>query len=126
MIITFGNVTIWNTATTGIYHRWSPGSILPDTLEVESPLGTGFWLKPKGKTIATHTLELGWLASNEVAIKNIIENNAASNTSLNTLTIPERGSFPNCRISAIGEWTAFKSNNGNYVIQTTITFTQYP
>jgi hypothetical protein len=122
--ISFNGTVIWDGATNGLGWRQILGSKVPEVLEKRSPQGEGYWLKPAGTQAAEHRLEMAWHATDKAALRAMIE--GLMGTTRGDLVIPGEGTISNCRLSGVGEWQSRKSSGTSYIVENTLTFTEYP
>lgn len=123
--ITFGNTTLWG-CDTGAGWNFTPASIQTEVIEKQAPLGTGYWIKPKGEVKADLKLELKWLAADIEEIISTVED--IDQTDLATLGMPQPwGNYSNCRLSSIGDWNIESvAADNKYLLAVALTFTKYP
>lgn len=123
-VITLKGTTIFDSATTGVGWVFSAGSAVEDANEERAPLGTGYWVKPAGVPAVEHSLTLDWVAADPAAIKAALE--ALRGVTLGNLVVPIWGTYANCRLSKIADWTSDPVDGNAYAVKTTLTVTQYP
>jgi hypothetical protein len=140
-IVTLGGDTIYNSAsaTTGVYHRFTPGNFSPNDILVEPDIGVGLFVKCGNLQPAQHTLDVAYIVSGEgfETLRNNIMNIMINRTP-RTLSVPEinttNQSYNKCVIESISPWTktitfnpavGFEIGKERWLAKTTITFKQY-
>jgi hypothetical protein len=122
--ITFGNSTVGSCPSL-VFWELKPASINTTVIEKVAPLGTGYWIKEKGKEAASFTLDLKYLTSSPDSILSSLE--AIDQVNLYDLTLPIWGTFANVRLENIGEYNIeFRTEDGDFIVATTLTFRRYP
>lgn len=122
--ITFRGSVLWDDSVTGAGWSFTPGATVEAAIEAKAPLGDGYWIKPAGRELTSHSLELTWLTSDPGGLRAAVQ--ALASATLGTLVVPGWGSFSRCRLSGVGNFTPQKSEGAKYLVSTSLTFTQYP
>lgn len=123
--ITYQGTTLWDSATNGAGWNLRPGVIVREVIDKAPSLGIGYWVKPANKARATHVLEIAWHTTTPGALIALVD--GLANGSLGSLVVPGWGTFLRCRLADVGELRSFKSDSvTGYVVETSLTFEQYP
>ncbi len=123
--ITFRGTTVWDEASDGAGYEFKPGNLVEEAVEVKAPLGDGYWVKPGGRATATHKLSAQWRTQTPATLRAAIV--ALATSTFGDLVIPVWGTYPNCRLSGVGDWEASGSDaETGYIVRGELTFTQYP
>jgi hypothetical protein len=124
---TFGSSTLYSCNLGGLTHTMTRTPINTDIIEKQAPLGNGYFLKKRGKTASDISIEFKYLATSISSIFSIYQN--IDQVNLYTLTSPNFGSVPNCRLVQIGDLQIediIKTVPKQYVLKINLTFREYP
>lgn len=123
--ITFNGDVVWDDETNGAGWQFYRGVIQRPVIEERAPQGTGYWIKEDGRNTATHTLDVQWRTTNISTLLAAVQ--AMQDTELGELVIPGHGTIPRCRFESIGDIRTTKSDDATgYIVETTLTFIEYP
>ncbi len=122
--ITFRGVTIWTDAAgDGAGYQFTAASVVPEPVEVPSPLGVGTWIKPGNSRAADHQLDIEWVTATPMTVKALVDGLAG--ITRGSLVVPSHGTINNVRLADIAPWEQVRVADG-YHLRTILTFRQYP
>lgn len=127
MQITFkGTVIGDNTVTTNQLIGWSfqPSVFAESVIDIKAPIGCGYFSKSDGYESITHSLELQMKVTTVSDFAALLK--SVATLSRGDLVIPTYGTYPNCRLSSISPFQLSQTDDSKTIVQTTLTFTQYP